>query len=67
MDMYTILYLKWITNKDLLYSTHKKKNKIKLIFWKKYNLMEVGNKWEISVPSAESCCESKTAPNNVLY
>ena len=21
MDMYTILYLKWITNKDLLYST----------------------------------------------
>ena len=21
MDMYTLLYLKWITNKDLLYST----------------------------------------------
>ena len=21
MDMYTVLYLKWITNKDLLYST----------------------------------------------
>ena len=23
MDMYTLLYLKWITNKDLLYSTGK--------------------------------------------
>ena len=23
MDMYTLLYLKWITNKDLLYSTWK--------------------------------------------
>ena len=22
MDMYTLLYLKWITNKDLLYITH---------------------------------------------
>ena len=21
MDMYTLLYLKWVTNKDLLYST----------------------------------------------
>ena len=21
MDMYTLLYLKWITNKDILYST----------------------------------------------
>ena len=21
MDMYTLLYLKWITNKDLIYST----------------------------------------------
>ena len=21
MDMYTLLYLKWITNKDLMYST----------------------------------------------
>ena len=21
MDMYTLMYLKWITNKDLLYST----------------------------------------------
>ena len=23
MDVYTLLYLKWITNKDLLYSTGK--------------------------------------------
>ena len=22
MDMYTLLYLKWITNKDLLYTAH---------------------------------------------
>ena len=24
MDMYTLLFLKWITNKDLLYSTGRK-------------------------------------------
>ena len=28
IDMYTMIYLKWITNKDLLYS-QKKKKKVK--------------------------------------
>ena len=28
IDMYTVIYLKWITDKDLLYSQKKKKKKM---------------------------------------
>ena len=37
IDMYTLLYLKWITNKDLLYSTgHPAKNYVTAYMGKEF-------------------------------
>ena len=42
IDMYTLLYFKWITNKDLLYSQKKKKMMVLLDFFK-LNIYSVMN------------------------
>ena len=47
MDVYTLLYLKWIINKDLLYSTWNS------VLWISLVGRGVGGKW-ICLPMAES-------------
>ena len=46
IDMYTLLYLKWITNKDLLYSkpkNNKKKMAYEKMFHPQHLLLRISN------------------------
>ena len=53
MDMYTLLYLKWITNKDLLYSTGNSAQ-CYVAAW----MGEVGGRMDTSICMAEPLCDS---------
>ena len=53
MDMYTLLYLKWITNKDLLYSTGNSAQ-CYVAAW----MGGVGGRMDTSICMAEPLCDS---------
>ena len=63
MDMHTLLYLKWVTNKDLLYSTWDSVQ-CYIAAWMRE---EFGGEW-IHVYMAESlCCSLETVTLLISY
>jgi len=64
VDVYTLLYLKWITNKDLLYSTRKSVQ----CYISAWMGGEFGGKWiHVYVHMAESlCCSLETYPTLLI-
>ena len=57
--MYTLLYLKWITNKDLLYSTE---NSAQWAAW----MWGFGGRMDTCICTAESFCSSPEAITTLL-
>ena len=55
IDMYTLMCIKWMTNKNLQYK--------KKIVGEAVYVGKVGGIWEFSVPSAQFCCEPNTDLN----
>ena len=64
VDVYTLLYLKWITNKDLLYSTRKSVQ----CYISAWMGGEFGGTWiHVYVHMAESlCCSLETYPTLLI-